>query len=129
MKAYISMIIVTLISVFAMSSYAEPAIVFEGEECIVALLPTPDAIPLVVIGDKYQAVAANAGRGDNPLVPGKLTCQGSHTVPLEHAVVQRQPCFVAVSPLGPLFTEDGRIVITPSGNWSALCKFRNAKED
>jgi hypothetical protein len=116
------------VSVFTMNAYAEPAIVFKGEECVVVLLP-PDADPIVLIGDKLQATVATAGRGDTPLNPAKLTCQGRHDFPLEYAVVQRQPCFLPDTPYGDLLTENGMAVFAPSGEWTAKCMFKNAKED
>jgi len=126
MKTYISAIFLTLVSVFTVNAYAEPAIVFKGELCVVALLPDGEA-PIVLTGDKYQAIAANAGRGDTPVLPGKFTCQGHHEVPLEYAVVQRQPCFIPGTPYGDLFTEDGMAVFAPSGEWTAQCMFKNEK--
>ena len=123
MKAYISVIILTLVSVFTMNAYAEPAIIFKGEECVVVLLP-PDAEPIVLIGDKLQATVAVAGRGEFPLIPAKLTCQGQHVYPLEYAMVQRQPCFLPDTPFGDLLTENGMAVFTPSGKWTAQCMFK-----
>ena len=88
-----------------------------------------DAEPIVLTGNKLQATVASAGRGETPLNPAKLTCQGNHDYPLEYAMVQRQPCFLPGTPYGDLFTENGRAVFTPSGKWTAQCMFKNAKGD
>jgi hypothetical protein len=124
MKAYISMSILCLVSMFTMSAYAEPAIIFQGDLCVVVLLP-PNAEPIVLEGNKLQATVAVAGRGEFPLQPAKLTCQGRHDFPLEHAILQRQPCFLPETPFGDLFTENGKAVFTPNGNWTAQCMFHD----
>ena len=125
MNAYISRVILCLVPVFTVNAYAEPAIIFNEDFCEVVLLP-PEAAPIPLTGDKLQAVVANSS---TPFLPGKFTCQGYHNEFLEFAIVQRAPCFIPGTPFGDIFTEDGKVVFTPSGNWTALCKFKKPKAD
>jgi hypothetical protein len=122
MKAYISVIILTLLSVFTLNAYAEPAIVFQGDLCAVMLIPD-GGDPIVLVGDKFQANVSNSG-SDVPSNPAKMTCQGHHVEVLEAAILQRTPCVVIGTPYGDVFTEDGKTVFTPGGNWTAQCMFR-----
>jgi hypothetical protein len=126
MKTYISMIILCLASIFTMNTYAEPAIVFQGDLCVVVLLP-PEAEPVVLIGDKLHVTLAVSGNNEVPLAPTTVTCQGNHSELLEFAIIQRAPCFIPDTPFGDVFTEDGKAVFTPGGNWTAQCKFRRPK--
>ena len=125
MKTHISMSMLCLVYMLTMNAYAEPAILFKAEECVV-VFPDNDE-PIVLIGDKLQVAVANAGRGDpvvgETLLPARYTCKGQHFEPLDHAIVLRQPCFIPETPFGDLFTENGRVVFTPAGNWTAVCKF------
>ena len=124
MKTYISAIVLTLLSVFTMNAYAEPAIVFQEDLCAVELI-VDEGDPVVLIGDKLQATVSNSGSNVTPPSnPSKVTCQGHHTEVLEAATLQRTPCVVLGTPYGDVFTEDGKTVFTPSGNWTTQCMFR-----
>jgi hypothetical protein len=125
MKAYISTITLCLVSVFTVNAHAEPAIIFNEDLCTVVLLP-PGEEPIPLIGDKLQAVVANSS---TPFLPGKFTCQGHHSEPLEFAIVQRAPCFIPGTSFGDLFTENGKTVFTPGGNWTAQCMFKIPEAD
>jgi hypothetical protein len=124
MKTYISMSMLCLVSMLTMNAFAEPAILFKGDFCVVVL---PGDSPIILEGNKLQVAVANAGRGDpvvgENLLPARYTCQGQHSEQLDHAKVIRQPCFLPGTPFDDLFTENGRVVYTPAGNWTAVCKF------
>jgi hypothetical protein len=132
MKAYISTIILCLVSVFTMNAYAEPAIVFEGDVCYVEFDPDPDLDPEVepgssylgLLGDKVHATVAVSGNNETPFTPAKVTCQGLHDFPIERAAVVRLPCIVFNTPnFGTIVTENGIVALTPSGGWTAQCMF------
>ena len=135
MKAFISMIILTLVSVFTMNAYAEPAIVFEGDICYVEFDPDPSLDPDVepgssligLLGDKVHATVAVSGNNETFFAPGIVTCQGYDDFGLERAVVVRLPCIVFDTPgFGTIVTENGMVALAPSGNWTAQCMFRKA---
>jgi hypothetical protein len=125
MKLYMSAIIVSLVSVFTMSAYAEPAVVIEGDECAVGFFPNfPDPTGGdVFIGTKVHAVAATSGNNTYPNAPGKVNCSGQHDQQLDQAVLIREPCVVFGTPYGDIFTEQGMLVASPSGKWTAQCIF------
>lgn len=124
MKTYVAMSMLCLVSILTMNAFAEPAILFKGEFCVVVL---PESEDEILEGNKLQVAVANAGQGDpvvgENLLPARYTCQGQHSKPLGHADVVRQPCFIPGTPFGDLFTENGRVIFTPAGNWTAVCKF------
>ena len=119
---YVSLIFFCLASAFTLNSHAEPAIIFKGELCFLALIP-PDADPIPLQGEKLQAIAAVSGNNTTPLAPGKFTCQGYHSYPVEYALAQKGSCYIPGTPLGDLFTEDGFAVFTPEGTFTAQCRF------
>lgn len=125
MKTFTLGFMLCLISLLGVNAQAEPAIVFNEDACTVVLLP-PEAEPIPLIGDKLQAVAANSS---TPFLPGKFTCQGHHSEPLEFAIVQRAPCFIPGTPFGDIFTENGKTVFTPGGTWTAQCIFKKPDAD
>ena len=133
MKAYISTIILTLVSVFTINAYAEPAIVVEGELCYVEFDPDPDSDPtpgegvIGLLGDTVHATVAVSGNNETPFAPAKVTCQGHYDFGFERAAVGRLPCIVFDTPdFGTIVTENGMVAIAPSGNWTAQCMFRKA---
>ena len=125
MKTSISMVFCCLVSLFTVNAHAEPAILFDGDLCFLVLLP-PEADPVPLTGDKLHVTVAVSGNNETPLNPATYTCQGYHSETLESAIVQRAPCFIPDTPFGDVFTEDGKAVFTPGGNWTAQCKFRKA---
>jgi hypothetical protein len=115
----------TLISMFTVNAYAEPAIVFEGDLCFVGFYPNyPDQTDgFALLGNKLHATQANSGNETTPFAPGQVTCQGNDDLGLEKPAVVRAPCVVFGTPLGDIFTERGIVAASPSGNWSAQCIF------
>jgi hypothetical protein len=132
MKAYISMSILCLVSMFTMNAYAEPAIVVEGDICYVGFYPNyPDNFDdgFELLGDKVHATVAVSGNENTPFAPAKVTCQGHHDAPLRGAAVVRVPCVVFDTPdFGTIATERGMVALTPSGNWTAQCMFSKDTE-
>lgn len=124
MKTYISISMLCLVAMLSINAQAEPAILFKGDFCVVVFPGDP---PIVLEGNKLQVAVANAGRGDasigENLLPAQYTCKGLHNMSLDHAEVQRQPCFIPGTPFGDLYTENGRVVYSPAGRWTAVCKF------
>ena len=126
MKNLAITLFISAISLLSMQASAAPAIVGDGDVCYITL-DLPDIGEALFIGDKVHGVSAVSGNDATPFAPGTITCQGHTDFGLERAYVQRAPCVVfGVPDFGDLFTEDGMIAATPSGKWSAQCKFRKA---
>ena len=127
MRYLIISMFVALLSFLSLNANALPAFVFRGDECFPRFFPDwPETDPYIdLVGDASQAAAAYAGGlpGPIPWATGKATCQGLHSEELDRAVVQEGGCFFPNSPFGPLFTENGHLVLAPSGEFSLFCKF------
>jgi hypothetical protein len=125
MKTILSSMFVSLLFVATMNANADAAFVFRGELCFPTFIPE-EGDPIDLIGDQTQGVAVDAGFDRGVFNAGKATCQGFHEVPLERAQIQRGACFFPASPLGPLFTENGRLVMSPDGSFTLFCRFPRA---
>lgn len=128
MKHVFSGLLAGLTCVLSMAVNADPAFVFQADTCYPVFTPQEGA-PIQLVGDRGQGVAVTAGYPE--YAAGKATCQGTHSVPLDHAEVQRGSCYFPNSPLGPLIVEDGQLVMTPDGNFTLFCKFNrpNSHQD
>ena len=132
MKTYISVITLTLLSVFTMNVYAERATVFKlGESCN-GFVPNGESetgLPPLAgsvdwIGDLH-AVGRDAGLETFP-GSGKLTCNGYHGSELDHATIGKgYNCFIVSADQTQLFiTTDSITVASPSGEVMASCQFK-----
>jgi len=128
MKYRISSLVVSTLFILSTSALAqepEHAVVFNEDLCGV-VVEIPDVAILPFIGDQLRA---NVRPGpDGFPSSGKYTCHGSHGFDLERAFTSRVVCYVPVTPFGPLITEEGRLVISTGGQWTAQCQFHREKE-
>ena len=127
MRRLIVGIFVALLSLLSLNANALSAFVFRGDLCFPLFYPEwPEEDPVVeLVGDATQGVAAYAGGlpGPIPYATGKASCRGFHSEELDRAVVQEGACVFPNSPFGEVFTENGHLVLTPSGEFSLFCKF------
>ena len=129
MKYFTASIFAGLLSATSLSANADAAFVFQGDLCFPVFFPDDGGDPKQLIGDATQAVAVDAGFDRGVLNAGKATCQGYHEEVLDHAVVQNGAClFTNVPPPLPpvLFTENGKLVMSPNGNFNLFCRFPRA---
>jgi hypothetical protein len=127
MRHLIVGIFIALLSLLSLNANALPAFVFRGDQCFPRFFPDwPETDPYIdLVGDATQGVAAYAGGlpGPIPYATGKASCQGFHSEELDRAVVQKGACFFPHTPFGPVFTENGFLVLAPGGEFNLFCKF------
>jgi hypothetical protein len=126
MRCFTASIFAAFLSCLSLNANAIEAFVFQGEACVGFYIPEGEEPVEITGGVSSQGVAVDAGLDVDAYNAGKLTCSGYHEQPLNRAMVQPVACYFPVSPLGELFTENGRLVMSPSGNWTLFCKFDRA---
>ena len=132
MKAYISVVMLTLVSVFAVNTYAEPAVVFRADGSCSGYVPNGESetgLPPLEgsegwIGD-IHIVGRDAGLEIFP-GSGKTTCRGHHYSELDRAHIGKGfECFVPSADGTQLFiTLDSILVASPSGEAVISCQFK-----
>ena len=127
MKTLISTIVLSVFFVLSMNVQAEGAMIYKDDLCI-GTIYLDGFGPLKLRGDQLRANEVSAGADEFPGA-GKWTCHGYYDqlLEFENAVVARGLCGVAGPDGNVLVTEDGLVVLTPSGNWTAQCKFHRSK--
>ena len=107
---------------------AEPAFVFKGDACYPVFTPEDGSPPIQLEGNRTHGVAVSAGIDPGPGA-GAATCQGTHDIPLDYALIQRGSCFFPNSPFGPLLIEGGILVLAPSGEFSLFCHAKRPRQN
>lgn len=116
------------LSLVSVSVQAEPAWVLQGDLCFPVFTPEDGSPPIQLQGDTAHGVAVSAGIDPFPGA-GISLCQGTHDLVLDYAIAQKGACFFPNTPFGPLLIEDGRLVLTPSGNFSLFCHARRPRNN
>ena len=117
-----------LLAIFSITAKAEPAWVLRGDLCFPVFTPEDGGPPIQLEGDTAHGVAVPAGIDPWPGA-GVSRCQGTHDLVLDYAIAQKGSCYFPNTPFGPLLIEDGRLVLTPSGNFSLFCHARRPNQN
>jgi hypothetical protein len=117
-----------LLSIVSFSAIAEPAWVLKGDLCFPVFTPADGSPPVQLEGNTARGVVVSAGIDTFPGA-GISMCQGNHDLVLDYAIAQKGTCFFPNTPFGPLLIEDGRLVLTPSGNFSLFCHARRPDQN
>ena len=123
MKNQILTVLTGSLFLFSLQANADPAFVGKGPGCFPWFFPE-GGDPVQIIGDQAQGVAVDAGFEQGVLDGGKITCQGYHGKELDNAVKTHGACYFPNTGIGAVYTEDGTLIETPSGNFTLFCHFR-----